>query len=92
MRGLVLFVMFLFFVLLLFLVKKKFCIGKEVLFGKEYVIYQIIFNELSGVCFYLVSGYGGFDFGVIGIYQGCQLYEDEYVYDIILWLVCELLL
>ena len=58
--------------------------GKESLFGKKLATYQITSNELSGACFYLVSGHGGPDPGAIGIYQGRQLHEDEYAYDIIL--------
>ena len=57
--------------------------------GKDH--YQITSNELSGACFYLVSGHGGPDPGAIGIYQGRQLHEDEYAYDIILRLARELL-
>ena len=30
--------------------------GKESLFGKKLATYQITSNELSGACFYLVSG------------------------------------
>lgn len=65
--------------------------GKESLFGKKLATYQITSNELSGACFYLVSGHGGPDPGTIGIYQGRQLHEDEYAYDIILRLARELL-
>lgn len=65
--------------------------GKESLFGKEYATYQVLSNELSGACFYLVSGHGGPDPGAIGLYQGRQLHEDEYAYDIILRLARELL-
>ena len=75
MRGSVLFVTFLFFVLSPLLAKKKPRTGKEALFGKEYATYQITSNELSGACFYLVSGHGGPDPGAIGIYQGRQLHE-----------------
>lgn len=39
----------------------------------------------------MVSGHGGPDPGAIGIYQGRQLHEDEYAYDIILRLARELL-
>ncbi len=74
MRGSVLFVTFLFFVLSPLLAKKKPRTGKEALFGKEYATYQITSNELSGACFYLVSGHGGPDPGAIGIYQGRQLH------------------
>ena len=66
MRGSVLFVTFLFFVLSPLLAKKKPRTGKEALFGKEYATYQITSNELSGACFYLVSGHGGPDPGAIG--------------------------
>lgn len=65
--------------------------GKESLFGKKLATYQITSSELSGACFYLVSGHGGPDPGAIGIYQGRQLHEDEYAYDIILRLARELL-
>ena len=58
MRVSVLFVTFLFFVLSPLLAKKKPRTGKESLFGKEYATYQITSNELSGACFYLVSGHG----------------------------------
>ena len=78
MRVSVLFVTFLFFVLSPLLAKKRPRTGKESLFGKEYATYQITSNELSGACFYLVSGHGGPDPGAIGIYQGRQLHEDEY--------------
>lgn len=69
--------------------KKK--TGKEPLFGKELATYTVISNELAGACFYLVSGHGGPDPGAIGIYQGRQLHEDEYAYDIILRLARELM-
>ena len=39
----------------------------------------------------LVSGHGGPDPGCIGKYQGKELHEDEYAYDIILRLGKELL-
>lgn len=70
--------------------QKKQRTGKEPLFGKELAVYPIVSNELSGACFYLVSGHGGPDPGAIGIYQGRQLHEDEYAYDIVLRLAREL--
>ncbi|WP_455673940.1 N-acetylmuramoyl-L-alanine amidase family protein [Phocaeicola sp.] len=76
----------------LFAQKKKPRTGKEPLFGKELATYQVTSNELNGACFYLVSGHGGPDPGAIGIYQGRQLHEDEYAYDIILRLARELLM
>ena len=65
--------------------------GKEPLFGKELASYTVTSNELAGASFYLVSGHGGPDPGAIGIYQGRQLHEDEYSYDIILRLARELM-
>lgn len=57
---------------------------KEPLFGKKYQKYQVRSNALKGAVFYLVSGHGGPDPGCIGKYQGKELHEDEYAYDIIL--------
>lgn len=91
MRISVIFITFLFLTLSPLLAQKKPRTGKEPLLGKEYAAYKITSNELSGACFYLVSGHGGPDPGAIGIYQGRQLHEDEYAYDIILRLARELL-
>ncbi|MGL5273753.1 MAG: N-acetylmuramoyl-L-alanine amidase, partial [Phocaeicola sp.] len=65
--------------------------GKEPLFGGALATYQVTSQELSGACFYLVSGHGGPDSGAIGNYNGHKLYEDEYAYDIVLRLARELL-
>lgn len=72
--------------------QKKPRTGKESLFGKEYATYSIHSDALKGTCFYLVSGHGGPDPGAIGLYQGRQLHEDEYAYDIVLRLARELLM
>lgn len=64
---------------------------KEPLFGKAEASYQVTSNALKGATFYLVSGHGGPDPGCIGKYQGKELHEDEYAYDIILRLGRELL-
>lgn len=72
--------------------KKKNPSGKEPLFGKALASYPITSNELSGACFYLVGGHGGPDPGAIGKYQGYNLHEDEYAYDIVLRLGRELLM
>lgn len=72
--------------------QKKSASGKEPLFGSKQASYQIASNELKGACFYLVCGHGGPDPGAIGIYQGRQLHEDEYAYDIVLRLGRELLM
>ena len=72
--------------------QKKNASKKEPLFGKTHQAYQVTSNELRGACFYLVSGHGGPDPGAIGIYQGRQLHEDEYAYDIVLRLGRELMM
>ena len=64
---------------------------KEPLFGKKEQTYKVTSNSLKGSVFYLVSGHGGPDPGCIGRYQGKELHEDEYAYDIILRLGRELL-
>ncbi|WP_300724918.1 N-acetylmuramoyl-L-alanine amidase [uncultured Bacteroides sp.] len=63
----------------------------EPLFGKSYASYAVTSSSLKGAVFYLVSGHGGPDPGCIGKYQGKELHEDEYAYDIILRLGRELL-
>ena len=72
--------------------KKKQATGKESLFGKALATYPITSRELSGATFYLVGGHGGPDPGAIGKYQGHNLHEDEYAYDIVLRLGRELLM
>ena len=64
---------------------------KEPLFGKKAQTYKVTSNSLKGAVFYLVSGHGGPDPGCIGRYQGKELHEDEYAYDIVLRLGRELL-
>lgn len=63
----------------------------EPLLGKKYALYAVTSSSLKGAVFYLVSGHGGPDPGCIGKYQGKELHEDEYAYDIILRLGRELL-
>ena len=72
--------------------KKKQATGKEPLFGKALAAYPITSRELAGATFYLVGGHGGPDPGAIGKYQGHDLHEDEYAYDIVLRLGRELLM
>ena len=72
--------------------KQKQASGKEPLFGKALATYPINSRELSGACFYLVSGHGGPDPGAIGTYLDHKLHEDEYAYDIVLRLGRELLM
>ena len=64
----------------------------EPLFGTQYAKYTIDNERLKGACFYLVSGHGGPDPGAIGTYEGHQLCEDEYAYDIMLRLARNLLI
>lgn len=71
---------------------KKPATGKEPLFGKSLASYPITSRELSGATFYLVGGHGGPDPGAIGKYQGHNLHEDEYAYDIVLRLGRELMM
>lgn len=71
---------------------KKPATGKDPLFGKALATYPITSNELAGATFYLVGGHGGPDPGAIGKYQGHDLHEDEYAYDIVLRLGRELLM
>lgn len=63
----------------------------EPLFGKVHAAYSVTSSELKGAVFYLVSGHGGPDPGCIGRYNGKELHEDEYAYDIVLRLGRELL-
>ncbi len=72
--------------------KKKPATGKEPLFGKALATYPITSRELAGATFYLVGGHGGPDPGAIGKYEGHDLHEDEYAYDIVLRLGRELLM
>lgn len=71
--------------------KRKKSGNYEPLFGKSQAAYSVTSSSLRGAVFYLVSGHGGPDPGCIGEYQGHELHEDEYAYDIILRLGKELL-
>lgn len=72
--------------------KSKIRPGYEPLLGKSQASYKVTSSSLKGATFYLVSGHGGPDPGCIGRYQGKELHEDEYAYDIILRLGRELLM
>ncbi|WP_423128108.1 N-acetylmuramoyl-L-alanine amidase family protein [Gaoshiqia sp. Z1-71] len=61
------------------------------IFGKKYQLVVPVSNQLNGAVFYLVSGHGGPDPGAIGNYQGHQLCEDEYAYDVTLRLARRLI-
>lgn len=61
------------------------------LFGPKYDDVEIKSNELKGAIYYLKSGHGGPDPGAIGKYQGHQVCEDEYAYDVTLRLAKNLI-
>lgn len=63
----------------------------EPLLGEANKKVKIISHELDGAIFYLISGHGGPDPGAVGKYNGNDLYEDEYAYDIMLRLARQLL-
>ena len=54
------------------------------IFGKEHADVEIIGNDLKGAVYYLMAGHGGPDPGAVGTYNGHQLCEDEYAYDVTL--------
>lgn len=62
----------------------------EPYFGKKHKKIKIQDNVLKGCVFYLISGHGGVDPGAIGKFDGNELHEDEYAYDITLRLALEL--
>lgn len=64
---------------------------KEPLLGPKEQNVKIVSQDLKGAVYYLVSGHGGPDPGAVGKYNGHDLYEDEYAYDIMLRLARQLL-
>ncbi|WP_346857281.1 N-acetylmuramoyl-L-alanine amidase [uncultured Draconibacterium sp.] len=68
--------------------------GKTVhyaIFGSEYADIEITSNDLGGAVYYLVGGHGGPDPGAVGKYNGFQVCEDEYAYDVTLRLARNLI-
>lgn len=61
------------------------------IFGKKYEAVTIESQELNGAVFYLVSGHGGPDPGALGQYNGSDVSEDEYAYDVTLRLARKLI-
>lgn len=61
------------------------------IFGEKYADVDIIDNKLKGAVYYLVAGHGGPDPGAVGTYNGQQLCEDEYAYDVTLRLARNLI-
>lgn len=60
------------------------------LYGSHHKNFTKKSNELAGTVYYLVSGHGGPDPGAMSTYNGHDLCEDEYAYDVTLRLSREL--
>lgn len=60
-------------------------------FGKEFEKVEIKSHELKGDVYYIVAGHGGPDPGAMANFNGHQLTEDEYAYDISLRLARNLM-
>lgn len=56
----------------------------EPYFGEKFKKVKKRNDNLKNYVFYLVSGHGGPDPGAIGYFEGKELHEDEYAYDITL--------
>ncbi len=54
------------------------------MFGKKYADVEITSDELKGAIYYLIAGHGGPDPGAVGKFDGHQVCEDEYAYDVTL--------
>ena len=68
--------------------------GKTVrykIFGKSYENVEIKSSELKGATYYLMAGHGGPDPGAVGMYNGTQVCEDEYAYDVTIRLARKLI-
>ncbi len=65
--------------------------GTFPIFGKAYEEVEIKSTKLTGNVYYIVAGHGGPDPGAMVNFQGHQLSEDEYAYDISLRLARNLL-
>ncbi|MCF8369671.1 MAG: N-acetylmuramoyl-L-alanine amidase [Bacteroidales bacterium] len=65
--------------------------GVYSIFGKEYEEVKLKSHQLKGHVYYVVSGHGGPDPGAVVTFNGHQLCEDEYAYDISLRLARNLL-
>lgn len=74
--------------------KQKAALFKTVensIFGIDYKTVEVKSDKLKGAIYYLISGHGGPDPGAIGKYNGKNIAEDEYAYDITLRLARELI-
>lgn len=66
-------------------------IVKYEIFGKKYENVELHSDDLKGAVYYLVGGHGGPDPGAVGKYNGFQVCEDEYAYDVTLRLARNLI-
>lgn len=61
------------------------------IFGSKYADVEIKGSDLKGAVYYLMSGHGGIDPGAVGKYNGHEVCEDEYAYDVTLRLARRLI-
>lgn len=61
------------------------------IFGKDYADVPLKDKKLAGAVYYLVAGHGGPDPGAMAKYNGKNISEDEYAYDITLRLARNLI-
>lgn len=61
------------------------------IFGNKHADIPITSSDLKGAVYYLVGGHGGPDPGAVGKYNGFQVCEDEYAYDVTLRLARNLI-
>lgn len=61
------------------------------IFGPKHADIVISGSSLKGAVFYLMGGHGGPDPGAVGKYNGFQVCEDEYAYDVTLRLAHNLI-
>ncbi len=61
------------------------------IFGPNHAEIEITSNDLKGAVYYLMAGHGGPDPGAVGKYNGYQVCEDEYAYDVTLRLARNLI-
>lgn len=66
-------------------------IVKYEIFGDKFEDVEIQSSILKGAVYYLISGHGGPDPGAVGKYNGNQVCEDEYAYDVTLRLARNLI-
>lgn len=71
--------------------KAKGKIVKYDIFGSKHANVEITGSSLKGAVYYLIGGHGGPDPGAVGKYNGFQVCEDEYAYDVTLRLAKKLI-